>query len=491
MTKRVWLLGLIIGSGLFFGVSADAQVVPSELIPEQYIITLKDDVVGANLVAKAFAAANGGTVVQVYSHALNGFTLKIPKAAADVLRKNPLVASVEQDAVVHIATTQSSAPWGLDRIDQRTLPLSSSYTYNSSGTGVHAYVIDTGLRASHSEFAGRVGSGFTVIKDGRGTGDCNGHGTHVAGTIGGTLYGVAKDVTLHPVRALDCGGSGTWSGVIAAIDWVTANHTAPAVANLSLGGSYSQTVNNAVQNSIASGVVYVVAAGNSSADACNYSPASTPEALTVGASQATNPDSPASFSNKGQCLDLYAPGNNITSAWYTSNSASKVLSGTSMAAPHAAGVAALYLADNPSASPGEVMSAVVANATAGALSNLSAGSPNKLLFALFGSSASLPAQDPEPEPTPDPVSPFTVDVSVSAGQRQAVVEWESNHPSTGTVVIRRWGLVVQTLSSNTNNTNHSVTAAGLSRRTSYSYELTTTSSDTSEVKTITGTFRTR
>ena len=276
-----------------------------------------------------------------------------------------------------------NATWGLDRIDQRDLPLNGTYSYTTLAAGVHVYVIDTGIRSTHAEFGGRVSStGYTAISDGNGTNDCNGHGTHVAGTIGGATYGVAKGVTLHAVRVLNCSGSGSTSGVIAGVNWVTANHTAPAVANMSLGGGASTALDDAVRNSVASGVTYAVAAGNSNANACNSSPSRVSQALTVGSS--TNTDARSSFSNFGTCVDVFAPGSNITSAWYTSNTATNTISGTSMASPHVAGAAALYLATDPSAPPSTVHAAVVDNASVNKLSSIGSGSPNRLLHSIFG-----------------------------------------------------------------------------------------------------------
>ena len=284
---------------------------------------------------------------------------------------------VERDQVFTISTTQSPATWGLDRIDQRARPLSNSYTYTRTGAGVRAYIIDTGIRFSHGEFGGRATSGFDAV-DGGAADDCNGHGTHVSGTVGGATYGVAKGVSLVGVRVLDCAGSGTTSGVIAGVDWVTANHVKPAVANMSLGGGASAALDQAVANSIAAGVTYAIAAGNSNARACNYSPARVATAITVGATTST--DARASYSNWGSCLDLFAPGSSITSSWYTSNTATNTISGTSMATPHVAGVAALYLQGNPGATPATVRNALVANATSGVVGNARTGSPNLLLF---------------------------------------------------------------------------------------------------------------
>jgi subtilisin family serine protease len=326
----------------------------------------------------------GGTILFRYNTALVGYAAVLSDQAVNLIAQDPNVDYIEADQVMTISTDQNNPPsWGLDRIDQRALPLNSNYTYNFTGAGVRVYIIDTGIWITHNDFGGRASVGYDAVGGspyGNGI-DCNGHGTHVSGTVGGSSYGVAKGVSLIAVRVLDCSGVGSTSGVIAGVDWVTAHHVDPAVANMSLGGSASRSLDTAVANSINAGVTYAIAAGNSNRDACRYSPARVPAALTVGAT--TNTDSRASYSNYGTCLDLFAPGSSITSAWYGSNNASSTISGTSMASPHVAGVAALYLQAHPSALPADVANAVRTNATPGVVKSPGRGSPNLLLYSLI------------------------------------------------------------------------------------------------------------
>jgi subtilisin family serine protease len=370
----------------------------AEAIPDRYIVVFKK---GVGRAAESTVIDSvkdlGGTVHYTYSTAINGFAATIPTNALETVRTNTSIAYIEADQYVSLSDTQQNATWGLDRIDQRDLPLSTTYTYNVTGAGVRVYIIDTGIRRTHSQFGGRALHGYTAINDGQGSNDCNGHGTHVAGTVGSSTYGVAKGVTLYAVRVLNCSGSGSNSGVIAGVDWVTQNHTDPAVANMSLGGSASTALDTAVNNSINAGVTYAIAAGNSNANACNYSPARVAAAITVGSTTST--DARSSFSNFGTCLDIFAPGSSITSAWYTSDTATNTISGTSMASPHVAGAAALYLQSNPGSSPATVRNGLVNNATTNHVTNPGSGSPNRLLYTLFGSS---PPPNPTPTPTPPP-----------------------------------------------------------------------------------------
>lgn len=361
-------------------------------IKNQYIVVLQ---AGSDLPAQAAAAIakqHGGQVLFTYNRAIRGFAVRIPEQATSAfltaMQKNPQVSYVEEDTLMQTNTiTQSNPVWGLDRIDQHNLPLSKSFSYNKTGSAVNAYIVDTGILASHQEFNGRVQTGYSAIADNNGTNDCNGHGTHVAGTVGGSTYGIAKNVGLVPVRVLDCAGSGAMSGVIAGLDWIIQNGRKSAVVNMSLGGSAYSTLDTAIDNLFNNGYVPVVAAGNSNTDACTSSPARAGKAITVAATDST--DTRASYSNYGSCVDLFAPGSQITSAWIGSNSSAATASGTSMASPHVAGVVATMLENNSTATPQSITDQLLNQSTINLIQN-PMSSPNRLLYNLIDTQTITP-----------------------------------------------------------------------------------------------------
>ncbi|MBU1393796.1 MAG: S8 family peptidase [Gammaproteobacteria bacterium] len=398
------LIAVAVATGLaYFPVNANeyqatmVNVPQSKAIKDTYIVVFNTPSVlnlSNNNAISEFATQQAESLVNQYDvrvmrsfgSALNGVLVNASPQQIKALRSDPKVKYIEQDQVMSVTpmmeanADQPSPTWGIDRIDQRNLPLDSNYHTDYDGSGVTAFVIDTGVLNTHNEFGGRASSGYDFIDNDYDATDCNGHGTHVAGTIGGSTYGVAKNVNVVGVRVLNCSGSGSNSGVIAGINWVKNNASGPAVANMSLGGGASQATDDAVNAAVAAGITFVVAAGNDNSNACNYSPARAADAITVGST--TNNDSRSSFSNYGTCLDIYAPGSSITSSWYTSNSATNTISGTSMASPHVAGVAALYLDENPNLSPAQVTNLLATRATSGKVTDAKTGSPNKLLFSL-------------------------------------------------------------------------------------------------------------
>jgi subtilisin family serine protease len=358
-------------------------------VPNRYIVLFNENFTNLSTAsdiesdARDLVAAYGGGVEKSFSKAVKGFSAVMSRENAIALSSDPRVKLVEADREISISDSQSNAPWNLDRVDQRSLPWDSMYNYASTGTGVHVYILDTGIRVTHSDFGGRASVAYDNIGDGQNGNDCNGHGTHVAGIVGGTRWGVAKGVYLHAVRVLPCSGSGLLSNVLAGVDWITANRIMPAVANISatVAGT-SPSLESAISTSIASGVVYTIAAGNAASDACSYTPARTPDAITVGASDET--DLRARYSNYGACIDIFAPGNLIDSDWNSSDTATNNLSGSSMASPMVAGVAALYLGGNPSASAASVAQAIRTAATQGVLTTNDPTSPNLLLYSRVG-----------------------------------------------------------------------------------------------------------
>lgn len=350
-----------------------------DAVPDSYLVILKSAPgAGVAITARAMTARHGGVVRQTWSAALHGFELRGSARSARELAADPRVAYVEQNRVLHLLDTQDNPPsFGLDRVDQRRLPLDGRFTAPSAADNVQAFIIDSGIRVTHQDFGGRATFAFNAVGDGIDT-DCNGHGTHVAGTVGGSQFGLAKGVQLIAVKVVDCNGAGDVASIVNGVNFVTQNATRPAVANMSLGGGASQTIDDAVNASIASGVTYAIAAGNENQDACNTSPARVPAAITVGATDQS--DRRASFSNFGTCLDIFAPGVDITSDFANADDGVQVLSGTSMSTPHVTGAAALVLALHPDFTPQQVRDSLVNNATRNIVAGAGGGSPNRFLF---------------------------------------------------------------------------------------------------------------
>jgi aqualysin 1 len=417
---------------------------PSEAVPGSYIVVFKDTVPDVSSAVDQISLRPDVTVTYRYEHALKGFAANLSPSALEALRSDARVAYIEQDQIARAVAVQSNPPsWGLDRVDQRNLPRDYSYTYNQTGAGVDAYIIDTGIRLTHSDFGGRAITGVDEITSGGTASDGNGHGTHVAGTVGGASYGIAKAVRLIAVRVLDNNGSGTYTQVIAGVDWVTANHTTnPAVANMSLGGPTSTALDTAVRSAIADGIVFCVAAGNNGANASNYSPARVAEAITVAASTST--DGWASYSNYGSGVDIIAPGSSITSDWNTSDTATNTISGTSMATPHVTGAAALYLEANPGSTPAAVASGLVSNATSGVITGVPSGTVNKLLYSvLAGGPPPPPPAAPVLISPPDGATGVSVSPTLSWNASSGATSYKlqvSTDSGFGTLVVNQTGI---------------------------------------------------
>jgi subtilisin family serine protease len=404
----------LIAAGSFLSVKTSGQKSKfrrsNQPVANRYIVVLDDDRLGRSAEgpqieseAQFLSDVYGGSVRGIYAHALKGYAAEMTAGQAEALSRDDRVLFVEEDSHISISATQTNAPWNLDRVDQRNMPLDTNYQYTQTGAGAHVYILDTGIRITHQEFGGRANVVFDALNDGQNGLDCNGHGTHVAGTVGGATYGVAKNVALHSVRVLPCGGFGQISDLITGVDWIKAHRINPAVANISITApGTSPSMESAIANAVASGVVFTIAAGNSQWDACDYTPARTPSAITVAAT--AEADERALYSNYGPCVDLFAPGNAVMSAGIASDTATRVMSGTSMSAPMVAGSAAVYRAANPTANPATVAQVITSTATAGVVTNIGSTSPNKLLYSWLSGT---------PAPTPTPTSTATPTASPS------------------------------------------------------------------------------
>ncbi|MGW6442117.1 S8 family peptidase [Lentzea sp. NPDC055074] len=443
-------------------------------VQDSYIVVLRDNGMARTEVsgrAGGLASRYGAKIGFTYKAAFKGFSATLSKQQAKRLAADPAVAYVEQDRTVQVLTDQPNPPsWGLDRVDQTSLPLDSKYSYSTGASNVTAYVIDTGINYSHNDLVGRAEFGFDAFTDGRNGKDCQGHGTHVAGTIGGTTFGVAKTVKLKAVRVLNCSGGGSVATEAAGVDWVTANAVLPAVANMSLytgtANEPSRVLDDAVRASIRGGVTYVVAAGNFNDDSCKYSPQRVTETINVMASART--DARASFSSYGTCSDLFAPGQDIVSASYSSDGGTATMSGTSMASPHVAGAAALYLADNPSKTPAEVHAAILAQATTGKITNPGTGSANLLLRTNSGGVPGVSVTNPGNQST---ALNGTANLTLSASGGTAPYTWSATGLPTGLSIGSSSGVVTGTATvAGTYNVTVTATAtAGGSGSTSFTW----------------------
>jgi subtilisin family serine protease len=494
MALTGFVAAALTGAGTATAAPASGDVLPAgtaATVANSFVVVLKESASlqqqGVDATAHGLTARHGGTIGHVFRRALHGFEVSLDEAAARRLAADPAVKYVQRNGIYTITGTQANPPsWGLDRIDQRNLPLNNSYTYPNTASNVHAYIIDTGIRRTHTDLGGRATTGVDEVTSGGTADDCNGHGTHVSGTVGGSSYGVAKGVQLVAVRVLDCNGSGTTAQVAAGIDWVTANAVKPAVANMSLGGGVDTTLDNAVTNSINSGVTYGIAAGNSNADACTSSPARVPAAITVGATDSS--DNRASFSNFGTCLDIFAPGVNITSAWNTNDTATNTISGTSMATPHVVGAAALVASANPNWTPQQIRDSLVNNATSGAVVNPGSGSPNKLLYVVNGAPASdfsLSVSPASGSVTAGASTTATVSTTTTSGSAQTVTLSASGLPSGATASfspasVTSGGSATMTIATSASTPSGTypitITGAGSSATHTTSYSLTVTGS---------------